>query len=192
MRVVTPGPREPEPPDDRAGAGTGGPSTQRAAAFGAVVAAHCDRLVRYVYRYVGSRETAEDLVQEVFARLWERGDELQIRDPLPYLYRTAHNLAVSHVRHEQVRERWQARAALAPSPTAEGAHAAVERTDLAQAIDRAIADLPERCRQVFTMSREQGLTHAEIARILGLSVKTVESHVWRAMTMLREKIGAYL
>src|SRR5689334_10551671 len=167
------------------------PSAPRAAAFSALVTAHCDRLCRYAYRYVLSQEVAEDVVQEVFTRLWERGDELALRDPLPYLYRAVRNRAVLHLRRERVRRRWQEQAS-SDLPNAEEAHSHAERVDLTRALDRAIADLPERCRQVFTMSREQGLTHGEIAHILGLSVKTVESHVWRAMTALRAKLAAYL
>lgn len=189
MHALTRGPREPDsttssPPADR--------SAHRAALLGGIVAAHCDRLCKYAFRYVRSREAAEDIVQEVFVHLWERGDELQLRDPLPYLYRAVHNRALSYLRHEQVHDRWQARVQLGPAPAAEGAHVEVERADLSGALDRAIADLPERCRQVFAMSREQGLTHGEIARILGLSVKTVESHVWRAITTLRAKVAPYL
>ena len=166
-------------------------SVLRATVFGALVAAHCDRLCKYAYRYVLSREIAEDVVQEVFTQVWERGDELVLRDPLPYLYRAVHNRAIRHLRHERVRQRWRARASLDP-PVAEGAHARAERVDLARALDRAIAELPERCRQVFMMSREQGLTHGEVAHILGLSVKTVESHVWRAITALRARVAPYL
>lgn len=187
MHAVTPGPHESDPPAPHEEW-----SAHRAAVFGALVTAHCDRLCKYAYRYVRSREAAEDVVHEVFTRLWERGDDLvELRDPLPYLYRAVHNRAILHLRRERVHQRWQTRQSLDP-PTAEGAHSRTERLDLSRALDRAIADLPERCRQVFTMSREQGLTHAEIARVLGLSVKTVESHVWRAMTALRASVAAYL
>jgi RNA polymerase sigma-70 factor, ECF subfamily len=187
-RTMTSGGREPDglPDGDR--------TARRAAAFGALVAAHTDRLCKFVYRYVGSREVAEDIVQDVFIRLWERGDELQVRDPLPYLYQAARNGALSYLRHAQVHERWQLRSGV-PAERGhppETANVEVERTDLALALERGIAELPERCRQVFTMSREQGLTYAEIARVLGLSVKTVESHVWRAMTALRARVAPYL
>lgn len=185
MRAVTPGGRDldaPAPADER----------QRAAAFGAIVAAHTDRLCHYVYRYVRSREVAEDIVQEVFIRLWERGDDGRIRDPLPYLYQAAHNRAISHLRHEHVHERWQSHAVLVAEPRGDEAQADLEHGDLARALDGAIALLPDRCRQVFLLSREQGMTHAEIARLLGVSIKTVESHVWRALTTLRARVAAYL
>jgi len=166
-------------------------SRHRAAVFGALVSAHCDRLCKYAHRYVRSREAAEDVVYDVFTRLWERSGALDVRDPLPYLYRAVHNRAILHLRRERVRERWRCRGS-SDALTAEPAHAMMERADLAQAIDRAIAELPERRRQVFTMSREQNLSHGEIARILGLSVKTVESHVWRAIVALRARVAPYL
>lgn len=67
-----------------------------------------------------------------------------------------------------------------------------DATDIAVAIERAIDALPERCRQVFRMHREQQLSYSEIARLLGLSVKTVDNHMGRALKMLRERLAAYL
>jgi len=187
VAVVTRG-RRGEESSDHGDEGQG----RRAAAFGAIVAAHCDRLCRYVCRYVRSREAAEDIVQEVFLRLWERGSDQQIREPLPYLYQAAHNRAISYLRHQRVRSRWEELATRQPAPVAEATHAALEHDDLARAIDRATDALPERCRQVFLLSRDQQLSHAEIAGMLGLSVKTVESHVWRAITAIRSAIKPYL
>ncbi len=167
-------------------------SDQRAAAFDALVAENCDRLCRFVYRYVGSREEAEDIVQEVFLAIWERGYEWEGRDPLPFLYKAAHNRAISRARHESVHDRWQRQASTADEPTAAGVETDLAESELDDALGRAIDSLPERCRLVFTMSREQGLSHAEIARILGLSHKTVESHIWRALTSLRASLAPYL
>jgi RNA polymerase sigma-70 factor (ECF subfamily) len=141
---------------------------------------------------VGSREEAEDIVQEVFLAIWERGYEWEGRDPLPFLYKAAHNRAISRARHESVHERWQLRASTADEPTATTVDTELAESELADALARAIGGLPERCRLVFTMSREQGLSHAEIARILGLSHKTVESHIWRALTSLRASLAPYL
>lgn len=165
---------------------------QRAAAFDALVAENCDRLCRFVYRYVGSKEEAEDIVQEVFLSIWERGYEWEGRDPLPFLYKAAHNRAISRARHKSVHDRWQRQASTADEPTASGVETDLAETELDDALGRAIDSLPERCRLVFTMSREQGLSHAEIARILGLSHKTVESHIWRALTSLRASLAPYL
>lgn len=186
-RVMPPPTCQPDPENSR-----NADPAQRAAAFDALVAENCDRLCRFVYRYVGSREEAEDIVQEVFLVIWERGYEWEGRDPLPFLYKAAHNRAISRVRHESVHDRWQRQASAADEPTATGVDAALAESELDGALARAIDSLPERCRLVFTMSREQGLSHAEIARILGLSHKTVESHIWRALTSLRASLAPYL
>ena len=187
MGAVTPGPREADRPDagdDRI--------LERAAAFGAIVVAHAGRLCNYVYRHVRSREVAEDIVQELFIRLWERGDAQQLQDPLPYLYQASHNRALSYLRQQRVRRRWETQAMTAPEGADGTAHGEMELSELASALEHAIAELPERRRQVFLMSRDEGLPHAEIARILGLSVKTVESHVWRAITTLRASVARHL
>jgi RNA polymerase sigma-70 factor (ECF subfamily) len=68
----------------------------------------------------------------------------------------------------------------------------VEAADLATALARGIDQLPERCRLIFTMSREQDLSYAEIARILGISVKTVETQMGRALKALRSRLAGYL
>jgi RNA polymerase sigma-70 factor (ECF subfamily) len=180
-----PGGPEPEDPGNANAA-------RRAAAFDALVADHCDRLCKFVYRYVRSREEAEDIVQEVFLAIWERGYEWEERDPLPFLYKAAHNRAISRARHESVHERWQLGASTADEPTAASVDTDLAESELADALACAIDRLPERCRRVFTMSREQGLSHAEIARILGLSHKTVESHIWRALVILRVSLAPYL
>jgi RNA polymerase sigma-70 factor (ECF subfamily) len=184
---MSPKANRPEPEDS-----VNANAARRAAAFDAMVADHCDRLCRFVYRYVGSREEAEDVVQEVFLAIWERGYEWEGRDPLPFLYKAAHNRAISRARHESVHERWQLRASTTDEPTATTVDTELAESELADALACAIERLPERCRRVFTMSREQGLSHAEIARVLGLSQKTVESHIWRALTYLRASLAPYL
>ena len=68
----------------------------------------------------------------------------------------------------------------------------VELADLRRAVARAIDALPERCRLIFTMSREQDLSYAEIARILDISVKTVETQMGRALKALRARLVGYL
>ncbi len=166
-------------------------AAQRAAAFDALVAENCDRLCRFVYRYVGSREEAEDIVQEVFLSIWERGYEWEGCDPLPFLYKAAHNRAISRARHESVHNRWK-RQANTDEPATAAVDTGLAESELNEALARAIQSLPDRCRLVFTMSREQGLSHAEIAQILGLSHKTVESHIWRALTSLRASLAPYL
>ena len=150
-------------------------------------------LCEFVYRYVGSRETAHELVQELFLRVW---DLLDSPNPptlsAPYLFRAARNQALKYLRHERVVLRWRQRAAHEPEPTAASTDADVHHREVADAVDRAIAELPERCRLVFTLSRERDLGNAEIADLLGISVKTVETQMSRAIKTLRRKLAPHL
>ena len=166
-------------------------SPSPSSAFDELVRAHYGRLCNFAYRFVRSRDGAEDVVQEVFARLWQQREQFDVRDPLPYLYQAVRNRLVTSRRHELVRERWRA------GVDHEGRHAPdaaseVELADLRRAVARAIDALPERCRLIFTMSREQDLSYAEIARILDISVKTVETQMGRALKTLRARLAGYL
>lgn len=157
--------------------------------FDAMVRAHYGRLCDFVYRYVRSRATAEDIVQDIFVRIL-RSERFDYDDPLPYLYRAARNGAASHVRQQRTRERLRAQAGSAAG--SRRAEAEAEYHELAEAVDHAIDSLPARAREIFTMSRVQGLTYAEIARTLGLSIKTVDNQMGRALKLLRVRLAPYL
>jgi RNA polymerase sigma-70 factor (ECF subfamily) len=161
--------------------------------FDALVRAHYGRLCNFAYRFVGSRDVAEDIVQDVFVRLWQNRESFDVRDPLPYLYQSVRNRAVSHQRQILVRERWREQAAVAAQERHAGSSfTEAEAGELANAVARAVEGLPERCRLIFTMSREQDLTYAEIAGVLGISIKTVETQMGRALKSLRAALAGYL
>ena len=102
-----------------------------------------------------------------------------------YLYTADRNRAFTHLRHQQVVERWQrVRARVAEkrnSPVEEG----LLEAELARGIEEAIAKLPARTQLVFTMSRQQKMTYGQIAQALGISEKTVETQMGRALRMMR-------
>lgn len=173
------------------------PEGATAPTFDALVRAHYGRLCNFAFRFVESRDVAEDVVQDVFTLLWRRREGFDVRDPLPYLYQAVRNRAVSYRRAQVVRDRWLQRATRTeggrPSSAASSAASAgVEAAELAGAVVRAVSELPERCRLIFTMSREQDLSYAEIARVLGISVKTVETQMGRALKALRSRLAGYL
>ena len=95
-------------------------------------------------------------------------------------------------RHHRVEARWEARAAVEADEAAPGADEELRYGEVAKAAARAIESLPERCRLVFTLSRQQHLTYAEIAQTLDISVSTVETQMWRALKILRAKLAPYL
>lgn len=167
-------------------------------AFETLVRAHYGRLCGFAHRLVGSREVAEDVVHDVLLRIWRDRDQFQFRDPLAYLYRSVRNRIISDRRRRAGHARLLAEASqggtvsLPGTQQADDTAAAAEGDDLARAAARAVDALPERCRLIFTMRREQGLSYAEIARALDLSVKTVENQMTRAGKLLRARLTGYL
>lgn len=163
------------------------------ARFDALVLAHYDGLCNFAARLLRSNDVVEDIVQDVFLVIWQKRLVFRYDDPLPYLYQAVRNRVVMHSRRQQVRDRWLDKSAsVEPVKSPDDAAARVVCSDLAREIAAAVDALPERCRLVFTMSREQDLSYAEIARALDVSVKAVEGQMSRALKQLREQLGHYL
>lgn len=144
------------------------------------------RLVSTISRFVKSRATAEDLVQDTFLRLWERRAALPEADQLHgYVLRTGRNLAIDFHRRERVApfvhgvEHLEFMADAVPSPE----DTVIARQNV-RSIGEAIAALPPRAREVFVLARIDGLTYVEIGAKLGISPKTVFSHMVVALQRL--------
>lgn len=161
-------------------------------AFDEVFRAHYADLVRMAEVIVRERALAEEIAQDVMLELWRRRETLHVEQTFKaYLVRATRNRALNHVRHQQVVAREEATAALEPqsSPSGEDVVLGVE---LERAIANAIAGLPEKSREVFQLSRQQGLKYSEIAIALDVSVKTVEKRMGLALADLRMKLAAWL
>jgi len=169
-----------------------GDTTELERIFRAHYAALCD----FVRRYVRSRETAEELVQDVFFNIWTNRDRWEVRETLTaYLYGAARNRALNHLRHERTARRWEERAMDQRSDPAAGSQAPdvldlLESEEAIGTLQRAIAALPERARAVVVLRWQHQLRYAEIAEAMGISVKGVENQLARAMKALREGMGA--
>jgi RNA polymerase sigma-70 factor (ECF subfamily) len=149
-------------------------------------------LVRASESIVQSRAVAEELVQDVMLELWRRRESLaEDTSPQAYLFQSTRNRSLNHIRHERVArqgEPYVTRAeAIAPT-----AHSHVVEDEMKIAVRKAIDGLPERCRDVFQLSRTHGLKYSEIATVLGISVKTVEAQMGKALRVLREELAPWL
>ena len=158
------------------------------AAFEALFRALAPGLCALVTRYVGSRPAAEELVQELFFDLWQRREQLAPEQAITgYLYVAARNRALNWLRHERRITPWSAAAqqhAAEPDPSSPNESELLDMLELQDAI----ASLPARCRLIFTLSRQQDMSYGEIASSLGLSIKTVETQMGRALKALRERL----
>jgi RNA polymerase sigma-70 factor (ECF subfamily) len=162
------------------------------AAFDAIFRAWYAPLVGVAQGLLRDRAVAEEVVQDVMLELWRRREELTVGDsPRAYLVRATRNRALNHIRHLRVEQRGAAYAAGPTEEPAQGASLVVE-DELGVALASAVAELPARCRDVFELSRVQGLSYAEIARTLDISPKTVENQMGKALRVLRSRLAAWL
>jgi RNA polymerase sigma-70 factor (ECF subfamily) len=147
----------------------------------------------FVRRFVHAPDISEELVQDVFFKLWSKRETLSEIDALrTYLFRAARNTALNHLRRKKLENAWEEREAAAGEPTTMAATDDDASADeVTRAVNEAIGRLPMRCREVFLMSRQGGLTYAEIATRLGISIKTVETQMGRALKSLRVSLATY-
>jgi RNA polymerase sigma-70 factor (ECF subfamily) len=175
--------------------------TGDAAAFEAMFRAYKNDLVAFAESLVGSREVAQEIVQEIFLRIWQQRELWDFPGPLnTYLFRAARNGAISRLRHDRIQVRFRERMASGVVGTRidylhgsrpQAADERVRVADLTAAVEAALKDLPDRCREVFCLSRYNQLSNAEVAEVLGISVNTVEVHMTRALGFLRKRLAEF-
>lgn len=155
-------------------------------AFEQLFRRYAEPLYDCAYGYVGSRDVAQEVVQQLFVTLWERRRIWQVSGTVAtYLYRAVRNGSLNALRTNRRRLALGERISDAP-----GIDQEIEAADLARVVARIVARLPERCREVFRLNRYHHLTYAEVAETLNLSVKTVELHMARALRELRARLKA--
>ena len=160
------------------------------AAFAAMFRTHYDGLCRYVAGYLGSRDAAEDVVQGVFAQIWDDRAHWVVGELQPYLYAAVRRRATSLFRRAAVRRRAAPLLALEASARASAtpADAEFEAEELRRRLERALTALPPRTRAAFVLSRREGLSYAEVASRMAISPKTIGVHISRALTVLRKAL----
>ncbi len=143
-----------------------------------------------VYRILPDEDTCQDLAQEVFVELWRKRSDLDIHTSLrAYLRRAAVNRAINHLKSNRRFTFEEPHKMADTADTAErdisGKH---EQDTLEEALHAAIDTLPEKCRVVFSLSRFEHMSHREISERLGISVKTIENQITKAMKILRQAL----
>ena len=161
-------------------------------AFDAVFRAHYPPMVALAERMLRQRAVAEEIAQEVMLELWKRRAALSFDVSLrAYIFQSTRNRVLNHLRHEKVER--LGRAAAASEPLVQPRpHAVLAEEEIDVALRGAVETLPDRCREVFELSRVQGLRYAEIAAVMGISVKTVEAQMGKALRILRERLAPWL
>lgn len=155
------------------------------------------RLMAYVRSMVGADVAAHDIIQDVFADLWEMRDTLEPSKSLEaLLYRMTRNRTYTYKRDRSSRlQKQEAAAEHAKRSDIQAVHdspdADLDAGTLKRRLEEWIAALPNRQREALTLSRTHHLTHQEIANVMDISPRTVNNHIVRALDTLHEKVDAY-
>ena len=141
------------------------------------------RLCVFVFQIVKNESASEDVVQEVFIRFWINRQKLEIHENISgYLYRSSKNAALNYLRAETARKK-----SIQNIPVLEwqSDENTIEQIEFSSALYECIGQLPERSREVFKMSRIDGLKQQEIADVMGTSVKTIKNQIWKSLQYLK-------
>ena len=160
------------------------------AAFDELVDRHAGSLFGYLVRMTGRRDQAEDLFQETFLRVHSRADTFREGAAFkPWLFTIATRVAIDH-RRGALRRLPTRSAETAPPAVSEapGPPADAARSELKAQVRRAVDALPDRQRAALVLSRFEGLSYPEVARIMDCSVGTVKTHVSRALQALARRL----
>ncbi len=164
-------------------------------AFETIVRRYHDALYRFIWLQLRDSLDTEDVLQDVFANLWDHRTRLTLHTSVRgYLYRAARNRIIDWRKHHRVRERAQDRVEAdvqdrmqnTPRPDI-----GAELEELRRALVQAIGELPERTREVYLLCHQSGLKHAEVAELVGISVKGVEFHLGKALKQLRQALERF-
>ena len=152
---------------------------------------HQHRVFRAAYRITGNAQDAEDVLQTVFLRLARQGDPVDVANPSSYLYRAAVNAALDllRARHERTNVALEEAHSTPDRPVGRPDHVH-EAAELRAWLRRAIAGLPPRAAEVFTLHHLEGLDNGEIARALGISRVAVAVTLHRARYRLQQQFRA--
>ncbi|MEQ9288052.1 MAG: RNA polymerase sigma-70 factor [Cyclobacteriaceae bacterium] len=162
-------------------------------AFAIVFKDYYKPLCGYANKYLDEIDVAEEIVQEVFVKFWEKCESIAPDSSIKsYLYRSVHNTCLNHIKHLKVRDNYRQHVMVKMETESYNFFDDVEDSNLEGKIYAAIDSLPPQCQKIFKLSRFEGLKYQEIADHLGLSIKTIEVQMGKALKVLREKLRAYI
>ncbi|MCA5006348.1 RNA polymerase sigma-70 factor [Sphingobacterium bovistauri] len=160
-------------------------------AFALIYNKYCEILFEHAYRIVRDREVCMDIVQEIFAWFWTNREYLEINSLKPYLLAAVKFQVANYIRKNKTHEKY-IQNFLKVSSSIPAIDEISEIKELKDLITHLTNLLPEKCKQVFMLSRNEYLSNKEIAAKMGISEKTVEMHITLALKKLRVGVSDYL
>lgn len=150
-------------------------------------------LARHLTRRLAGKADPDDVLQDTYLRVRNIPADTQVRDPRSYLFRMANNVATDHLRQRSAQERYISPVEMPDIGSNDvPADRAVDYRQRFDALQRVIAELPSRQRQVFLMHKFDGLSHSEIAGELGITRSAVEKLIMKALATCRDRLDGLL
>jgi RNA polymerase sigma-70 factor, ECF subfamily len=156
-------------------------------------------LCSYAYTYLKSADISEEIVQEVFVRLWEKHQKILIHTSIrAYLYQSVFNGCMNYIKSMQSSgfkhvdlEDVSIRNELLSMDVADSEFSRIYSEDVERDLETAISDLPDQCREIFRMCRSDNLSYKEISNLLQVSKSTVKTQMSRAMNRILKQMEKY-
>jgi RNA polymerase sigma-70 factor, ECF subfamily len=147
-------------------------------------------LVKYARTMIKDHDTAEEIVQDLFFRLWQDKEKIKIDSSLNgYLFRAVHNRCIHYFEHLKVVKQHSQEIVHETHESPENPEEVLRYKELQVKIASILERLPERCGKIFMMNRFEGLKYSEIAIKLSVSIKTVEANMGRALKEFRKALA---
>jgi RNA polymerase sigma-70 factor (ECF subfamily) len=151
---------------------------------------HFRELHAYGFSLLKDWDVAEEIVQSLFLKLWEKNEWGHIQTSIKsYLYKSVYHDSLNYIRRQKVQLKYQTTTAYSMKDHTDDAAGKLKMGELEQHLQRALAKLPEKCRAIFHLSRFEELKYQEIANQLDISIKTVETHMGKALRILRKEMN---
>lgn len=161
----------------------------RESAYRQLFELYYQRLVVFAHKYLGDLESARDIVQDLFVDLYESRHSMSIQTSLKsYLYSAVRNRCLNHIKHEQVKQKHRTMGGSEAHVSDPGPEELMDAVELEAKVYEIVSRLPERCRQIYILSRVDGKRNKEIADELKLSIRTVETQITKALRSLKESL----
>ena len=163
-------------------------------AFEKVFKTYFKNLHAYALYILKSPESAREVIQQVFYKIWEKRQSLHIHTSMKaYLYKSVYNECMLQLKKKKNQEASLSyMQKLDAGKLAQGASDKIETTDLEIRLQKALNELPEQCRTIFQLNRFEGLKYHEVASQMGLSIKTIENQMGKALKRLRIALAEFL
>lgn len=154
---------------------------------------HYEALHRYAFTILKDEDDAKDVLQMVFINIWERRESLNIMGSAKsYLYRSVYNESLNYIKKEGVRQKHHQGAGSLQDSVDMRQSEIESALEWKQKVNKVLEQMPPQCRTVFVKSRTENKKYIEIAEELGISVKTVEAHMSKALKIIRTIVGVLL